>query len=102
MFFFCLSDPEYGEGIYFAGTVKKALSVWRLPKQEYVYIVEAEVLTGSSAPGRRGLVVPPVMDRDPSRRYDSASGGNDISVIFNSRQALPTKIITCKMRRLER
>lgn len=90
-------DPQYGEGIYFASTVEKALEVWKLPNQEYVYIVEAEVLTGNSTPGQCGLIVPPVLD--PAKRYDSVSGGPDISVIFNSRQALPTKIIICKMLR---
>lgn len=68
-----------------------------MPNQEYVYIVEAEVLTGNSTPGQCGLIVPPVLD--PAKRYDSVSGGPDISVIFNSRQALPTKIIICKMLR---
>lgn len=79
--------------------MKKAIEVWKLPNQEYVYIVEAEVLTGESAPGRCGLVVPPVQDTNPAERCDSVNGGPDISVIFNSRQALPTKIIICKMLR---
>lgn len=94
---FSILEPEHGEGIYFAGTVKKALEVWKLPNQEYVYMVEAEVLTGDSSPGRCNLVVPPVLDTNPARRYHSVSGGPDVSVIFDGRQALPTKIFTCKM-----
>lgn len=90
-------DPAYGEGIYFASTVQKALEVWKLPIQEYLYLVEAEVLTGHSAPGHRGLIVPPVLETDPVQRYDSVSGGPDISVVFNSCQALPTKIIICRI-----
>lgn len=97
--FFPSPDSEYGEGIYFAGTVEKALEVWKLPNQDYLYIVEAEVLTGTSTPGQRGLLVPPALDTNPAKHYDSVSGGADIAVIFNSRQALPTKIIICKMLR---
>lgn len=99
-FFFCFLplEPTSGEeGIYFVANVKKVLEVWQLPKQEYMYIVEAEVLTGNSTPGQRGLVVPPVLDTNPARRYHSVSAGPDVSVIFDRRQALPTKIITCKL-----
>lgn len=97
MLLFLSSDPGYGEGIYFAGTVQKALQLWKLPNQEYVYIVEADVLTGTSTPGQCGLIVPPVLDTNPAKRYDSVSGSPDVCVIFNGRQALPTKIITWKM-----
>lgn len=90
-------DPAYGEGIYFASTVQKALEVWKLPNQEFLYLVEAEVLTGNSAPGHRGLIVPPESETDPVQHCDSVSGGPDVSVIFNGCQALPTKIIICRI-----
>lgn len=94
---FLFLDPAYGEGIYFASTVQKALEVWKLPKQEYLYFVEAEVLTGNSTPGQRGLIVPPVPETGPAQRFDSVSGGPDVSVVFNGCQALPTKIIICRI-----
>ncbi|XP_029314246.1 LOW QUALITY PROTEIN: protein mono-ADP-ribosyltransferase PARP9 [Cottoperca gobio] len=83
-------ETAFGEGIYFAGTVKKAKEVWREQKEEYLYFVEAEVLTGNSTPGRPGLILP------PADGADSVSGGPDVSVIFSGYQALPTFIITCK------
>ncbi|KAG7233896.1 hypothetical protein INR49_006458 [Caranx melampygus] len=90
------ADPEYGEGIYFAGSVKKAMKMWEDQKEEYLYFVEAEVLTGKSTSGKRGLILPPPMGTDPQVTYDSVNGGTDISVIFSGYQALPKYIITCK------
>lgn len=88
-------DPAYGEGIYFASTVKKALKVWKEPNKEYLHFVEAEVLTGTSTPGKPGLILPPSVGTEPHTLYDSVSGP-EISVIFSGYQALPTYIITCK------
>lgn len=91
-------DPVCGEGIYFAGTVKKAMETWKgqMKNEEYIYFVEAEVLTGSSVPGKPGLILPPAVGADPHKLYDSVSGGPDISVIFSGYQALPRYIITCQ------
>ncbi|KAM7407780.1 hypothetical protein PAMA_003508 [Pampus argenteus] len=89
-------DPAYGEGIYFAGTVKAAMEVWKKQKEEYLYFVEAEVLTGKSARGKRGLILPPPVGTDPNVLHDSVSGDPDVSVIFSGYQALPKYIITCK------
>ncbi|KAM8855351.1 protein mono-ADP-ribosyltransferase PARP9 isoform 1-T2 [Spinachia spinachia] len=92
-------DPAYGAGIYFAGTTKKALEVWKWAMgeyEEYVYFVEAEVLTGSSTHGTEGLILPPAVGTDPNVLYDSVSGGPDVSVIFSGYQARPKYIITCK------
>ncbi|XP_022596697.1 poly [ADP-ribose] polymerase 9-like [Seriola dumerili] len=91
------ADPEYGEGIYFAGTMRNALKVWKDQNEEYLYFVEAEVLTGNSTPGKPGLILPPAVGKDPLIMYDSVSGGSDVSVIFSSYQALPKYIITCKV-----
>ncbi|KAL3056675.1 hypothetical protein OYC64_019203 [Pagothenia borchgrevinki] len=93
-------EAAYGEGIYFAGTVKKAMEVWKEQKEhqkeEYLYFVEAEVLTGISIPGTPGLILPPPVWEDPLLLHDSVSGGPDVSVIFSGYQALPTYIITCR------
>ncbi|XP_038138810.1 protein mono-ADP-ribosyltransferase PARP9-like [Cyprinodon tularosa] len=89
-------DPSFGEGIYFARTVGKALELWRNRKEEYLYFVEAEVLRGKSVSGKPDLIIAPAVDRDPSIVYDSVDGGPDISVIFSGYQALPKYIIICK------
>ncbi|XP_035532034.1 protein mono-ADP-ribosyltransferase PARP9 [Morone saxatilis] len=93
-------DPACGEGIYFARTVTKAMEVWKQP-DEYLHFVEAEVVTGNSCPGKRGLILPPAVGTDPQILHDSVSGGPDISVIFSGYQALPKYIITCKRYRRE-
>uniref|UniRef100_A0A3P9KVR9 Poly [ADP-ribose] polymerase n=1 Tax=Oryzias latipes TaxID=8090 RepID=A0A3P9KVR9_ORYLA len=83
-------DPLYGEGIYFTDSIKEALKVWRRKKEEeFVYFVEAEVLTGKSTKGERGLILPPPVGRDPDKLFDSVSGGSGTSVIFSGYQALP-------------
>ncbi|XP_053295539.1 protein mono-ADP-ribosyltransferase PARP9 [Pleuronectes platessa] len=87
------ADPAYGEGIYFAGTVRKALEVWKERNEAYLYLVEAEVLTGNSTPGRPGLILPDVGTHP--QIFESVSGGPDLSVIFSGYQALPTYITTC-------
>ncbi|XP_041663639.1 protein mono-ADP-ribosyltransferase PARP9 [Cheilinus undulatus] len=91
-------DPMYGEGIYFARTVKKAMETWKgqMKNEEYIYFVEAEVLMGSFTPGKPGLILPHAGGADPHKLYDSVSGGSDISVIFSGYQALPRYIITCQ------
>lgn len=93
------TDPAYGEGIYFASTVKRAMEVWKEPYSEYVHFVEAEVLTGNSTGGKRGLILPPAVGTDPLTLYNSLSGP-EISVVFSGYQALPKYIITCKIRRV--
>uniref|UniRef100_A0A3Q0R704 Macro domain-containing protein n=1 Tax=Amphilophus citrinellus TaxID=61819 RepID=A0A3Q0R704_AMPCI len=96
---FCrMINPKYGEGIYFARTVKKAMEVWREKNDQYLYFVEAEVLTGKSTLGKPGLILPPAVGPDPLVRFDSVSGESDISVIFSSYQALPRYIITCMIK----
>ncbi|KAK5611703.1 hypothetical protein CRENBAI_011808 [Crenichthys baileyi] len=86
-------DPKYGEGIYFARKINVALELWREKSEEYLYFVEAEVLTGNSARGKPGLNMPPPVGKDPSVTHDSVDGGSDISVIFSGYQALPKYII---------
>uniref|UniRef100_A0A8C5BZX9 Macro domain-containing protein n=1 Tax=Gadus morhua TaxID=8049 RepID=A0A8C5BZX9_GADMO len=81
--------PKYGEGIYFSGSVRGAVDLWREQSHQdvYQYYVEAKVLTGKSTPGKRDLIMPPPVGDDPLVRFDSLSGGTDISVIFNGHQA---------------
>uniref|UniRef100_A0A667Z8L2 PARP catalytic domain-containing protein n=1 Tax=Myripristis murdjan TaxID=586833 RepID=A0A667Z8L2_9TELE len=95
-------DPRYGKGIYFTGSVQSAMDVWRDMVEEYLYFVEAQVLTGKSTPGKPEFIVPPAVGEDPAILYDSLSGGSDISVIFSGHQALPTYIIICKKMAISR
>ncbi|XP_023144846.2 protein mono-ADP-ribosyltransferase PARP9 [Amphiprion ocellaris] len=89
-------DPAYGDGIYFTGTVRTAMKTWKERNEEYLYFVEAEVLTGDSTAGKPGLILPPAKGKDPHILYDSVTGGSDVAVIFSGYQALPRYIITCK------
>lgn len=89
---------NYGDGIYFAGSVGKAMKLWKnlTDREEYLYFVEAQVLEGRSTVGSRGLIVPPSPGLDPLILYDSLYGDADTVVIFNGHQALPEYVITCK------
>lgn len=89
---------NYGEGIYFSGSVDGAKKQWkRLADEVYLYFVEAQVLTGKSTHGSPGLIVPPVIPSgNPITLYDSVKGGVDTCVIFNGHQALPEYLIICK------
>lgn len=92
------AETAQGQGIYFTSTVSEARQLWSDTFSEYLYFVEAEVLTGKSVPGNPDLILPPPLDVDPQVHYDSVSGGRGISVIFTGYQALPLNIITCKKR----
>ncbi|XP_063069039.1 protein mono-ADP-ribosyltransferase PARP9 [Engraulis encrasicolus] len=91
-------EQRFGQGIYFTESVKSAMPLWKgMEEEEYVYIVEAEVLTGKDTVGSTGLIVPPSkQQQDPLIRYDSVKGGTDIHVIFNGQQAVPRFIYTLK------
>ncbi|XP_028847867.1 protein mono-ADP-ribosyltransferase PARP9 isoform X2 [Denticeps clupeoides] len=89
-------DQLLGEGIYFTGSVEETMKLWEDTDDEYVYILEAKVFTGKSVPGSPGLIVPPQCGPDPFVLYDSLKGGKDTHVIFNTHQALPTCLYTCK------
>lgn len=73
------------------------MELWKEQNEEYVYLVEADVLTGVSTRGKPGLILPPARGTDPLIHYDSVNGGNDIAVIFSTYQARPKHIITCKL-----
>lgn len=93
----CCTDPALGEGIYFAHSIKAAMELWKKQNEEYVYLVEADVLTGVSTRGEPGLILPPAQGPDPSIRYDSVNG-KDATVVFSTYQARPKFIITCKLK----
>ncbi|KAK6311312.1 hypothetical protein J4Q44_G00169760 [Coregonus suidteri] len=90
-------EQKYGEGIYFSSSVHGTEKLWRgLADEEYLYFIEAQVLTGESTIGSPGLTVPPeTPGGDPLSLYDSVKGGVDTCVIFNGHQALPEYLIIC-------
>ncbi|KAL7866086.1 hypothetical protein SRHO_G00113330 [Serrasalmus rhombeus] len=90
-------EQKYGAGIYFTTEVETALKLWKDYEEEYIYIIEARVLTGQSTAGSPQFIVPPPTKDDPLVLYDSVTDANkDIFVIFNGQQALPEFLITCK------
>uniref|UniRef100_A0A674E854 PARP14-like eighth type I KH domain-containing protein n=1 Tax=Salmo trutta TaxID=8032 RepID=A0A674E854_SALTR len=89
---------KYGDGIYFSDSVDGAEKQWKgLADEVYLYFVEAQVLTGKSAHGSPGLIVPPeIPSGDPFTLYDSVRGSMGTCVIFNGHQALPEYLIICQ------
>ncbi|KAL7881396.1 hypothetical protein AOLI_G00082440 [Acnodon oligacanthus] len=90
-------EQKYGAGIYFTKEVETALKFWTDYEEEYIYIIEAQVLTGQSTAGSSELIVPPSAKADPLVLCDSVTDAKkDIFVIFNGQQALPEYLFTCK------
>uniref|UniRef100_A0A4W4H878 PARP catalytic domain-containing protein n=1 Tax=Electrophorus electricus TaxID=8005 RepID=A0A4W4H878_ELEEL len=89
-------EQGYGAGIYFTTEMKRALELWEDRSEEFIYIIEAQVLTGKSIKGSPELIVPPPTGSDPLDCYNSVTSDlKDIYVIFHSQQALPQFLITC-------
>ncbi|XP_067265228.1 protein mono-ADP-ribosyltransferase PARP9 [Chanodichthys erythropterus] len=87
---------NYGSGIYFSSTVDGALKLWKEQEHEqYIYIIQARVLTGKSTIGSKDLILPPASMGDPLNRYDSVSDRGQTHVIFSGQQALPDCLIIC-------
>uniref|UniRef100_A0A4W5NUV5 PARP14-like eighth type I KH domain-containing protein n=1 Tax=Hucho hucho TaxID=62062 RepID=A0A4W5NUV5_9TELE len=95
---FAPPDGKLGKGIYFSSSVSGAEKLWlkSFAGEEYLYFVEAEVLTGNSTAGSPDLIVPPPFGRDPLTLYDSVEEGLATFVVFNGHQALPKYLITLK------
>lgn len=90
------AEQRYGSGIYFSGTVNGAMKLWKEQEHEqYIYIIQAQVLTGKSAIGSADLILPPPLSGDPLDRFDSLSDKGQTYVIFSSQQALPEYLIIC-------
>lgn len=88
-------EQRFGAGIYFTSDLCKATSLWPENEEEYLYIIEAQVLTGKDKYGSTDMIVPPPIGSDPLVRYDSVTNGKDIHIIFNGEQAYPEFLITC-------
>lgn len=90
------AEQRHGNGIYFSTSVEGALKLWRnLEHEQYVYIIQAQVLTGNSAIGSPDFILPPSLKGDPLERYDSLSDMGETYVIFSVQQALPEYLVIC-------
>ncbi|KAB5576744.1 hypothetical protein PHYPO_G00201980 [Pangasianodon hypophthalmus] len=89
------NEQKYGAGIYFTTEVDKAKSLWTDNEEEYIYFIEAQVLTGKETQGSSEMIVPPPFGKDPLVRYDSVTNGRGIHIIFNGQQAYPEFLFTC-------
>lgn len=66
-------------------------------KEEYSYIIEAQVLTGKDTRGSPEFIVAPLLPNDTQDHYNSVTNiQKDTYVIFHGHQALPEFLITCK------
>ncbi|XP_065107600.1 protein mono-ADP-ribosyltransferase PARP9 [Paramisgurnus dabryanus] len=89
-------EQKYGSGIYFSSKLDNALKLWSNGlKEEYIYIIQAQVLTGNSTLGSTDLILPPVTGSDPLKRYDSVNDWLETHVIFSGQQAFPEYLIIC-------
>lgn len=89
-------EQKYGAGIYFTADVEEAKSLWTDNGEEYIYFIEALVLTGKHHSGSPKMIVPPPIGNDPLVRYDSVINGRGVHVIFSGQQAYPDLLITCR------
>ncbi len=63
--------------------------------EEYIYIIQAQVLTGNSANGSPHLILPPLVGKDPLDHHDSVNYNKQTYVIFSGQQALPEYLFIC-------
>ncbi|KAL1267912.1 hypothetical protein QQF64_033275 [Cirrhinus molitorella] len=90
------AEQKCGSGIYFSSTVDGAIKLWDEQEHEqYIYIIQAQVLTGNSANGSPELILPPPLGKDPLDRYDSVNDSKQTYVIFSGQQALPEYLFIC-------
>uniref|UniRef100_A0A3B1JFR0 Poly(ADP-ribose) polymerase family member 9 n=1 Tax=Astyanax mexicanus TaxID=7994 RepID=A0A3B1JFR0_ASTMX len=89
-------EQKFGAGIYFTSDPRRALELWQDREEQYIYIIEAQVLTGRcTSQGAPQMIVPP-STADTQAQYDSVCNkARDTFVIFNGQQALPEYIYTC-------
>ncbi|XP_078538544.1 protein mono-ADP-ribosyltransferase PARP9 isoform X2 [Lissotriton helveticus] len=95
-------EPRYGAGMYFSKSLKRlqATNKQMSVPDQYVYIFQAEVITGSFTKGKESYILPPPVGEDCMDLHDSVvdvTTAPETYVIFNSSQAVPLFLFTCKI-----
>ncbi|KAI2660611.1 Protein mono-ADP-ribosyltransferase PARP9 [Labeo rohita] len=90
------TEQKYGSGIYFSSTVDGAMKLWNDQEHEqYIYIIQAQVLTGKSMTLSPHLSLPPTLSKDPLGHCDSMSDLRETNVILSGQRALPEYLFIC-------